>query len=801
MTETPLRRDLRLTRGDLWSLISPEVSIASALPPGITLQSAGAVLWSTIKRSLNDPDPGLSQINSSDIGGAQALGPFKLQALHARRVTGRFPLANLWYDITLDVPPNRSFVLVWGRIECDGDIAGFGIPDAATGAVNVTLPLPTLVASGAIATLGQVAALLPLPSLAFAGDLIPSLIPVASKLLLQWETRLGGQTLNGTLISALPDSSGRGLHATQPDSTKQPSWDTTQVGIAALPFITLARNVDWLANTDISEPAGRFSVFTIARQPGGNPIGYVSRIDNGTNQGVESTCADPTKYQNGATDQSGNSFGVAVTSPARDSYWHLHEQHHYVTGWRIAIDGVETTPNLVDADPSTGIERVAIGIVQAALSSGDFACKLIFNLLTPSEITIVRDYLRSYYGGEVSSATGVWCWFQNPRALRYGNHTWMGVNDHRAENAFIQYDHTTGVATRSVVDWPFQIDDHDSPTLLVRDSDKRLLSFWCEHVGTSMYMRISTNPEDATAWGARVDLNSQIGDGGYTYPCPFQLTGEVGAPIYLFYRGDIVHGVTNGFYYTKSLDDGATWSARTLAITAISGRPYFQVKQKTSTRIDFLASTDHPAEAANVSIYHFYFEGGVFHKTDGTVIGAGPIYVTDGSLVFDGTGIGSWCWDIGWDASGNPIGAFVSFPSTTDHRYHYCRWTGSAWLQWQIVAAGTHLPDTVSRPAPHYSGGITLDGPDAVYCSREVGGTWEIYRYVSADQGATWTMQQQLTSGSGSTINMRPVVPWGGAHADIPVVWCVGTYTDWSTFRMRIRTIDGAILKEGIILP
>jgi hypothetical protein len=88
-----------------------------------------------------------------------------------------------------------------------------------------------------------------------------------------------------------------------------------------------------------------------------------------------------------------------------------------------------------------------------------------------------------------------------------------------------------------------------------------------------------------------------------------------------------------------------------------------------------------------------------------------------------------------------------------------------------------------------------------VYCSREVGGTWEIYRYVSADQGATWTMQQQLTSGSGSTINMRPVVPWGGAHADIPVVWCVGTYTDWSTFRMRIRTIDGAILKEGIILP
>lgn len=379
-----------------------------------------------------------------------------------------------------------------------------------------------------------------------------------------------------------------------------------------------------------------------------------------------------------------------------------------------------------------------------------------------------------------ASPSGGWTWFTDPRAVHASGSTFFGYVNDAGDVAVRAYDHgtdTTGAET--VLSAALEQDDHDNPSLLVRASDSKVLAFYSKHDDTTVRLRTSSAALDVSAFGSEVSLDAALGGSDYTYPCPIQLTGEASDPIWLFYRD--IAGATPARYdltYSKSTDGGATWSAGT-RVTNID-RAYWKIVQASPTRIDFALTDTHPAYG-NGSIYHVYYEGGAWFKSDGTSAGALPLDTSDMTLVYDGTTTPAWVHDIAIDpGTGRPRIVFATFPGTTDHRYRAGTWSGSAWSTAEIVAAGTYIPTAGVGANPveaYYSGGVVLDhgDPDTVWASVQTGaGRWDIYGYHTSDGGVSWT-GSALTS-SGKNIRPAPVI---GADNGLRVMWMLGTYASY----------------------
>jgi len=393
--------------------------------------------------------------------------------------------------------------------------------------------------------------------------------------------------------------------------------------------------------------------------------------------------------------------------------------------------------------------------------------------------------------GALSGAAGAWCWFADPRAIYYNGYIYYGYISNTGNVVVHQYNNTTQANGAAVVlRSSLGIDDHNNPSLLIRDSDKRIMAWYSAHSGPKMYQRISTNPEDASSWGTEVDLQPTFLGTEFSYPEPVQLTGEANDPIYLFWRNPY-DANTQAWWFSKSTDDGVNWAARTQLFRVTNKSPYMKIVQNGDSRIDFLVSDEHPALGTS-SIYHFYYTGGNYYKTDGTLIGGAgalPLDETDFTKVYDGVvGDNSWIWDIAIDASNNPVIVFATFVSTSDHRYQYALWTGLAWSINEITAAGGGIASGSNQE--YYSGGIVLDqdDPQITYLSKVVSGQWEIHKYVTADGGANWA-DTAITTGSSSK-NIRPVAVRDHGAANIKYLWLRGTYTGWTNYSMSIYGDD-----------
>ena len=224
-------------------------------------------------------------------------------------------------------------------------------------------------------------------------------------------------------------------------------------------------------------------------------------------------------------------------------------------------------------------------------------------------------------------------------------------------------------------------------------------------------------------------------------------------------------------------------------------RPYVKFKRDESGAVHFAFTDGHPAEIARNSIYYLSLQGDLLTKADGTPVARVnelPLPPSVGDIVFDSVreGVSAWIWDVAIDAGGNTVIAYVAFPSKKDHRYRYARWNGATWDDNEITAAGGWFP-TVSqsarRFAPHYSGGFALDhaDPSVVYLSRDVGGVFEIERWVTPDGGRSWT-SGAITADSEKN-NVRPYVPLGDAPDGPEVIWMQGDYVDWVRYGTALR--------------
>ncbi len=415
---------------------------------------------------------------------------------------------------------------------------------------------------------------------------------------------------------------------------------------------------------------------------------------------------------------------------------------------------------------------------------------------------------------------GCWTWYHDSRAVYYkGTHekTYVGYF-HSAANpgaaAIASFDHTTGEIDTFNLKTNFGFDDHNTTTLTVLPNG-HIITFYSEHYGAAWYSRISTNPEDITAWGAEKTVNVAC-----TYPnvCQLSAEGANGNRLYLFFRGPSTEGGDAGMpYYQTSDDGGATWSAAVKyffgGTEAAGMRPYCKYVSNGKDRIYMLIEGDNRNNPPPKPTYFMYYYNGGFYKMNGTLIATvaqdktTPITTGQVDTVYDpanppdglngtiGTG-----WDVALDSAGYPVFVYDIYdPSGANHRYYYYRWDGTKWNHYFLINSGG--PMTEGGQEVGFSGGLILDhaNPNLVYMSTHVNGVFELERWLTPDKGATWTTWQ-ITSGSAAK-NCRPIVPRNTSGGKIDVVWNYGTYTTWGgPFSMDVKmyTFDSTKIAAGI---
>jgi hypothetical protein len=415
---------------------------------------------------------------------------------------------------------------------------------------------------------------------------------------------------------------------------------------------------------------------------------------------------------------------------------------------------------------------------------------------------------------------GLWTWYHDSRAVYYKGtkeKTYVGYFHSAASPgaaAIASYDHATGTIQTFDLKTNFGYDDHNTTTVHVLPNG-HIITFYSVHYGAAWYSRISTNPEDISAWGAEKTVNVAC-----TYPnvCQLSAEGPNGNRLYLFFRGPSTEGGDAGMpYYQTSDDGGVTWSA---AIKYFFGgtegagmRPYCKYVSNGKDKIYMLIERDNRNNAPPKATYFMYYYNGGFYKMNGTLIktvaqdAATPIGVNDVDMVYDPanppdglTGTIGTGWDVALDPDGYPVFVYDIYdPSGANHRYYYYRWDGTKWNHYFLLNSGS--PMTEGGNEVGFSGGLILDhvNPNIIYLSTHVNGVFELERWLTADKGATWKYWQ-ITSGSAAK-NCRPIVPRNTPGGKIDVVWNYGTYTTYGgpmSMDVKMYTFDSTKIAAGI---
>lgn len=247
--------------------------------------------------------------------------------------------------------------------------------------------------------------------------------------------------------------------------------------------------------------------------------------------------------------------------------------------------------------------------------------------------------------------------------------------------------------------------------------------------------------------------------------------------------------------FAYSDDLGTTWSSSKPLIESKGkkNRPYLKVSSDNKSRIDFTFTDGHPAVEPTNSVYHIYYEKGIFYQTNGERIASIEELPLEHSLVkkvYDGTtdSIRAWISDIALGKNKKPVIVYTRYPQDTDHRYHYAQWDGEKWLDEEICKAGGWMP--IVKPGekirePHYSGGISLDhqNPSNVYLSRKINNVFEVEHWKKVKD--SWDINKITTQSSINNIRPYVVAGYRGKHPII--LWMTGLYNHYTRFETDLR--------------
>lgn len=380
-----------------------------------------------------------------------------------------------------------------------------------------------------------------------------------------------------------------------------------------------------------------------------------------------------------------------------------------------------------------------------------------------------------------------------PNAAYYNGKTYFAYTDQNGSVYAASYNHTThAVTVSSAIITGLASDWHDSPTLLVRSSDHKLVLAVCRHnADNHMYVAISTNAEDVSAWGAATDIGTTLAGASYTYASLFQLSGESGT-IYLFYRTQPSAG-TYTWSYSTSTDGGATWAAQTTFWGAGATQNYMSIDSDGVSRIDVGATDGTRANGDTSSAYHFYYTGGNWYKTDGTLIGGSgslPLAPANVTKIYDGATNG-YTTSIGAvdPNGGSPVITFAAYNSAgagSNLNYWYAIYTGGSWSVNSPADTGYLPTDFVTE------GSAPIDrlDPSTIYLTRKVSGAAQLYAYTTSDHGSTWATKQITFDVDASQWNMHAVCPRDEA-AGLKCLWMSGGVNTWGTSPAFVGQIRG----------
>lgn len=382
----------------------------------------------------------------------------------------------------------------------------------------------------------------------------------------------------------------------------------------------------------------------------------------------------------------------------------------------------------------------------------------------------------------------VFFWFNAPHVIPIDTDEYLvGGVDPGGTVMAGHYDFNAGTVSHAVLHSMLEVDDHNIPSFC-KLPDGHVIAVYSKHNGGGeVFLTKTVTAGNYSAWTTPVDIGPQLHfEAGHTflvsYDFLFRHSGE-GDRLYFVHRQGDATAAGGGSILTQeywviswSDDDGATWTRGKKLWGPM--RPYTRVWSNGVDRLDFFFNDSHPNEDMTNRVWHCYLTGGNFYKSDGTLIGDMddlPIAFGDATLVFDANAAtvgNAWVWDLTYDeATGRPVGTFATY--NTDYsviKYFQARWTGAAWTQHEITAAGA----SISPNHNVYAGGVVQDPADtnAVYASimvTEAGaittdrsiGVHQIFKLVTADGGATWT-KTQLTFGPKAAF--RPVIAPGGGR-------------------------------------
>lgn len=369
-------------------------------------------------------------------------------------------------------------------------------------------------------------------------------------------------------------------------------------------------------------------------------------------------------------------------------------------------------------------------------------------------------------------------------ASYYNGKTYLGYLDADGNVRVASYNHTTrqvvvspSIVTGISVDW------HSAPSVLIRSSDHKILIAVAPHNTAHMHVAVSSNAEDASAWGAATDIGGTLSLTAATYANLVQLSGESGK-IYLFYR-DVVSS-TNRLYMSTSTDGGGTWSARTQVYGNTSHQGYWVIDSDSTSRIDFIASDGAIDADGFGSLYHFYYTGGSYFKSDGTSAGSLPLAPASITKFYDSTTNGGVRVPLSVVAAGGPYAAWAAYNTAgagSNENYWYGFYSGGSWTVNKIDDTGAvpEIPGAVE-------GGLAIDpiDPTKVYVSRKTSGRWQMLIYTTANGGTSWT-NSQITTDTSDGGDVKPIRPRDAATG-LRCLWYSGPYgPQGSPFSFKIR--------------
>lgn len=412
----------------------------------------------------------------------------------------------------------------------------------------------------------------------------------------------------------------------------------------------------------------------------------------------------------------------------------------------------------------------------------------IHQLMIPIKTSFPSNFLsNSNLSIDTLTIDGAWCWFNDPRAIYYKGikeQTYFTWVDKAGDMMVASYNHVTHVYNQKLLYPKLEEDDHDVPAIFIR-KDGRLVIYFSKHTTAPAHRFISTYPEDISSWGTDYQFGVNV-----TYPYPFQ----VGDSIYVFYRGINWHPTL-----IVSSDNGETMGIPHQIITGGGDRPYARYCQDKTGAIHMAFTTGHPRNEPSNKIYYACFKNGNFYRADGSFIkkftgdslSALSINNNDAETVYNASNGKGWIWDITVDSLNHPVLVYTAFPTDTDHRYYYARWTGTTWFTKQLTNAGRWFPQTpagTTEPEPNYSGGISLDydNPSVVYLSKQIKGVFEILKFTTPDQGVTWDSTAVTWNTPSNLVNVRPIVPRHHKKGFFDVLWMKGTYIHYTNYNTSV---------------